>query len=140
MLTHMTLNVISPVAAEMNKAQANFVRHSVDIYKNFIRKFLPSAKIYHHTPEAKENLSNGCILEIASPDCRQGALAFFSPSCGKTEVKVSPKGINTGLNYKVTFDNSGTNFNICGYELLTGGLQISVPSALSSELILFEAI
>ena len=140
MLTHMTLNVIAPVGAELNAVQADFVRHSVDIYKNFIRDFLPEAKIYHHTPEAAHNISEGCILEIASSDCRKGAIGVFSLShSSKAEFRIIPKGINAGTDYKITLDNSGAEFCVSGYELMTNGLLINIPSALSSELILFEA-
>ena len=140
MLTHMSLNVIAPAGAEINTVQAEFVRHSVDVYKNFIRPFLPEAKVFHHTPESAKGADNGCVLEISSPDCKKGAIGVFSFPCGKTDFNVIPKGINAGMNYKVTLDNSGAEFNVSGYELITHGLKINLPSALSSELILFEAI
>lgn len=140
MLTHMTLNVIAPVGAELNTAQAEFVRHSVDVYKSFIRGFLPEAKVFHHTPEAAKNPDGGCVLEIASPDCRKGAIGVFSFPCGKTDFDVIPKGIDTSLNYKITLDNSGASFTVSGYELMTRGLKIKLTSALSSELILLEEV
>ena len=139
MLTHMTLNVIAPAGAQINGVQADFVRHSVGIYKNFIKGFLPEAKIYHHTPEAAHKPEDGCILEIASPDCRKGAIGIFSLSDKKTDFTVVPKGINAGMNYKITLDNSGAEFTVSGYELMTNGVKIKIPSALSSELILFKA-
>lgn len=141
MLTHMTLNVIAPVGAALNEVQADFVCHSVEIYKNFIRGFLPEAKIYHHSPEAAHNAADGCILEIASPDCKKGAIGVFALSCsGRTDFDVVPKGIYAGMNYRVTLDNSGASFTVSGYELMNNGLKIKIPSSLSSELILFEAI
>lgn len=140
MLTHMTLNVIAPVGAELNTAQADFVRHSILIYKNFIRGFLPTAKIYHHTPEPVKDTENGCVLEIASPDCKKGAIGVFSFPCGKTEFDITPKGINAGETYKVILDNSNAEFTVSGYELMNNGLKIKIPSMLASELILFEAI
>lgn len=139
MLTHMTLNVIAPARAQINGVQADFVRHSVDIYKNFIRDFLPESKIYHHTPEAAHKPEDGCILEIASPDCRKGAIGIFTLSDEKTDFTVIPEGINAGMNYKITLDNSGAEFTVSGYELMTNGVKIKIPSALSSELILFES-
>lgn len=139
MLTHMTLNVIAPAGAQINRVQADFVRRSVDIYKNFIRDFLPESKIYHHTPEASHKPEDGCILEIASPDCRKGAIGIFTLSDEKTDFTVIPEGINAGMNYKITLDNRGAEFTVSGYELMTKGIKIKIPSALSSELILFEA-
>jgi alpha-galactosidase len=140
MLTHMTLNVIAPAGAELNTEQADFVRHSVDVYKNFIRGFLPEAKVFHHTPEAAKNPDEGCVIEIASPDCQKGAIGVFSFPCGKTDFNIIPKGINPASNYQITLDNSGASFNISGYELMTRGLKITLPSTLSSELILFKSI
>ena len=139
MLTHMTLNVIAPVGAQLNPVQADFVRHSVDVYKNFIRSFLPEAKIYHHTPESSCRPENGCILEIASPDGRKGAIGVFALSDEKKDFIIIPEGINAGMNYRITLDNSGAAFDVSGYELMTKGLKIAVPSSLSSELLLFEA-
>lgn len=139
MLTHMTLNVIAPVGAQLNQVQADFVRHSVDVYKNFIRSFLPEAKIYHHTPESACRPEKGCILEIASPDGRKGAIGVFALSDEKKDFIIIPEGINAGMNYRITLDNSGAAFDVSGYELMTNGLKITVPSSLSSELILFEA-
>ena len=140
MLTHMSLNVIAPASLPENPVQTDFVRHCTDIYKNFIRPFLPNAKIYHHTPEISASESEFCILEVASPDCKKGAIAAFTlPEAAKSFIKIIPKGINASLNYKITLDNSGAVYNIKGYELLNGGIPVSITSAMSSELILFEA-
>ena len=74
MLTHMSLNVISPAAAQMNTQQLAFVRHSTDVYKNFIRKFLPRSKVYHHTPDTLCAEKCGFIaLEVAAEDKSKGA-------------------------------------------------------------------
>lgn len=141
MLTHISLNVIAPAAASENPIQAEFVRHSVDIYKNFIRTFLPESKIYHHTPESGLLKDDFYILEIASPDCRKGAIAVFTlPDSKKSGLSLVPKGINAGINYKITLDNSGAGYTAKGNELLSNGIPVSIPSSMSSELILFEAI
>lgn len=140
MLTHMSLNVIAPAKTQENPVQAEFVRHSVDIYKKFIRPFLPNAKIYHHTPESGLLKDDFYILEIASPDLKKGAIAVFSlPESTKQRIAVIPKGINAGKNYKITLDNSGAEYFAKGNELLMNGIPISIPSSMSSELILFEA-
>ncbi len=141
MLSHVSINVVSPAAANENPIQTEFVRHSLGIYKNFIRTFLPEAKIYHHTPEISAFESNNYILEIASPDCRKGAAAIFTlPDSKKSDIAVIPKGINAGLNYKITLDNSGTVYFQKGIEILSNGIPVSIPSSMSSELILFEAV
>lgn len=142
MLTHMSLNVISPAAASINPVQMNFVRHSVDIYKNFIRKFLPDSKIYHHTPETAKTLENGySVLEISSSDKQKGAIAVFAMTNAKADkLSVIPKGINADMTYKITLDNSGASFTASGYELVSKDIEAYIPSSLSSELILYETV
>lgn len=141
MLTHISLNVVAPASANENPIQTEFIRRSTGIYKNFIRTFLPEARIYHHTPEISLFDSDFYILEIASPDCRKGAAAVFTlPNCKKSGITVIPKGINAGLNYKITLDNSGAEYVASGSEIMLKGIPASIPSAMSSELILFEAL
>ncbi len=142
MLTHMSLNVVAPATAQINPVQMEFIRHSTDIYKNFIRGFLPNAKTYHHTPETAKALEEGfCALEIASPDCKKCAIAAFTLADSKAEsFTVTPKGISPNFNYKVTLDNSGAVFFASGYDLVSKGICIRIPSSLSSELILIEAV
>lgn len=137
MLTHMTLNVVAPVGAELNSAQTEFIRRSVKLYKDFIRPIMPAAKVYHHTPEAmKERL---CVLEIAAPDSSRGAIGVFALSnAGKEKACIIPQGINAGKQYKITLDNSGASFVLSGYEMMNGGLNTAIPSSLSSELVLYE--
>lgn len=142
MLTHMTLNVIAPAGTEPNPQQMAFVQHCTDIYKNFIRKFLPAAKTYHHTPEADLCLSQGLTaLEIAAPDGSRSALAAFHLTCAGAQPHcIRPRGIRADLTYRVTLDNSGCVYTADGWELLQKGVQISIPASLSSELVLFEEV
>ena len=140
MLTHMTLNVISPYDAEMNSEQAEFVKHSVKIYKEFIRPFIAESKIYHHTPETEKMKKNGfCVLEIASPDKSRGAAAVFTlVNSGETTVRFKAKGADKSKKYTVYLDNEGESFTVSGRELCTKGIEIDVSSSLSSELILYK--
>lgn len=142
MLTHMSLNVISPAAASWNPEVMAFVRHSVELYKGFIRPFLSDAKVYHHTPEIPTTLQEGySVLEIASPDGRKGAIAAFTLSGAQAErYTVIPRGLSVESNYRVTLDNTRTSFIASGYELMTAGIPIRIPASLSSELILYETI
>ncbi len=140
MLTHMSLNVISPAALPESPAQAEFIRHSVEIYKNFIRPFLPESKIYHHTPESGLLKDDFYILEAASHDCKKGAAAIFTlPNTRSSSLNFIPKGINAGTSYKITLDNSGASYAAKGFEILLHGIPVSITASMSSELVLFEA-
>ena len=142
MLSHMTLNVISPVTAPMNEAQLEFVKHSVRVYKDFIRPFLSQAKTYHHTPDVAKTFDDGfSALEIASPDGERGALAAFNLcAANKTVRKIRLKGANASKQYEVTLDNNGENFIISGRELKYEGINVYIPASLSSELVLYKAL
>lgn len=142
MLTHMSLNVISPVTAQMNEKQLSFVKHSVSVYKDFIRPFLPYAKTYHHTPDVAVSFSDGfSALEIATPDGERGALAAFNlGSANETVRKICLKGADASKMYEVIFDNNGEKVTVSGRELKYEGINIYIHSALSSELILYKEI
>lgn len=142
MLSHMSLNVISPVTAQMNEEQLRFVKRSVSVYKDFIRPFLPFAKTYHHTPDVAEIFNDGfSALEIASPDGERGALAAFNLCAGGEGVrKIRLKGADATKNYEVMLDNSGEKFSVSGRELKYEGINIYIPSSLSSELVLYKEI
>lgn len=138
MLTHMSLNVIAPAAAQINNQQMEFVHHSVELYKSFIRPFLSKSKVYHHTPECDKNV---CILELASPEKDRGVVGVFTlNSAGESEIRIKPKGVDASKQYKVTLDNDRCSFTISGRELKMNGINVYVPSSLSSELVLFEEI
>ncbi len=138
MLGHMSLNVIAPPDAEINSEQMDFVCHSVDVYKTFIRPFLSEAKVFHHTPDLKKN--EFAILEIASPDSSKGAIAVFALANIKGEKNIRAKGADASKNYKVTLDNDGVSFIVSGRELKQKGIVINITSPMSSELVLYEEV
>lgn len=142
MLTHMTLNVISPVTAPMNEVQLEFVKHSVSVYKDFIRPFLSTAKTFHHTPDVADTFKEGfTALEIASPDSVRGALAAFNLSTASETVrKIRLKGADASKTYEVILDNNNEKFVLSGRELKYEGINICIPNSLSSELVLYKAI
>lgn len=141
MLGHMSLNVIHPMAAETNPETMAFVKHSVALYKDFIRPFLPTCKIYHHTPEAARALAEGfSCLEIAAADKTRAVLHAALLTSPKNEVHtVYPRGLDRSRTYRVTFDNSGETVTRTGDSLVTEGIRLRLPAALTSELILCEA-
>lgn len=136
MLGHISLNVISPAAAEINTEQMDFVRHSVEIYKSFIRPFLANSKIYHHTPDPKS--SDFSILELAASDKTKGVIAAFVLAGIKGSINIRAKGTDQLKQYKVTLDNDGCSFVVSGRELKQNGITVDIPSSMSSELVLYE--
>lgn len=142
MLGHMSLNVIAPAATEPNREQMEFVQHSVQIYKDFIRPILPNCNIYHHTPETHETKERGYMaMEIALPDKSKGAMTVFrlSGESGKVIV-VCPRGVSCGKKYRITLDNEGENFEMQGSELQMRGIVLNIRMSMSSELLLYEEV
>ena len=138
MLSHMSLNIISPTVVEANKSKIAFVKHCTDVYKSFIRPFLYKSKVYHHTPDCDKGV---CILEIASPEKDKSAIGIFALSDIENDFTVvTPKGIDSGKKYKITLDNSGEAFDIFGYELKNNGLKLQIKGSMYSELVLIEEI
>ena len=142
MLGHISLNVIAPAATIPNPEQMEFVQHSVQLYKDFIRPILPTCNVYHHTPEIKKTLTDGfTVLEIASPNRSRGAMTVFSmPGCKQSGTTVKLRGIDPAARYRVTLDNLRTTFEAEGRELAVNGIGVEIPAAMSSELVLYEAI
>ncbi|MGI6316840.1 MAG: alpha-galactosidase [Christensenellales bacterium] len=142
MLGHMTLNVISPATAEINSEAMDFVKRSVSVYKEFIRKFLPDCRIYHHTPEAYRALEEGyAATEIVSEDRSRAAIHAATLTAPNRQVyNVFPRGLDRSKTYKVTLDNSGEMFTVSGHVLMNDGLRLRIPAALMSELILIEEV
>ena len=141
MLSHMTLNVFGPATAEMNPDVFDFVSRSVNLYKSFIRPFLNEARVYHPTPDCRAARAAGyTALELVSPDQKRAAIGVFTLT-GWTggEIALCVRGLNRGKTYRVTYDNEGASEILTGAALMRG-VKAFVPSALSSELILIEAI
>ena len=142
MFGHISLNVVAPAATYANPQQMGFIQHSVQLYKDFIRPFLPKCKVFHPTVEVKEALKQGyTLLEVAADDCSRGVFGVFTlPEYKCSEIRFPLKGIDVAQKYKVTFDNLGSSFEVTGAELYMNGLCVKVPASMSSELITYEAI
>ena len=142
MFGHMSLNVVACPETFANPKQMEFIQHSVQLYKEFIRPFLPKCKIYHATPNVKEALKQGySLLEITAEDKTRGIFGAFTLSNGgRKEIKATLRGVDTSKTYKVTFDNLGHTCVLSGAELYMNGITVTVPASMSSELITYEAI
>ena len=140
MLTHMSLNVISPTCLEANADAMAFIKKETSLYKKYIRPMLPTSKIYHHTPgrESAENCSF-LLMEVASESKDLSALTAFSlPCAGEINTRIYPKGINPSFNYTVYFDNEESECEMSGKEIYSFGLPLKIGSALGSELIIIK--
>lgn len=113
----------------------------VELYKSFVRPFMASGRIYHHTPEvaSPEPLGWG-TLEMASNERDRGIAGIFQLAApAGSEFKFIPRGLDVSRRYRVTFDNCGANCGVDGWALTQQGIVIRLEGALTSELLIFQA-
>lgn len=142
MFGHVSLNVFGPRTAEMNPQVFEFVRHSMELYKSFIRPYLPEARIYHHTPDNRRVREEGrMVLELAAPDGTRDMIGVFTqPGWAGGPVTVWPRGLMRSRRYAVRYDNDRSEEILTGAQMMAQGLRVFIPSALSSELVTLEAL
>ncbi|MGI6336659.1 MAG: glycoside hydrolase family 36 protein [Eubacteriales bacterium] len=142
MFGHISLNVFGPKDAEMNSQVFEFIRHSTDLYKSFIRPYLPDAKIYHHTPDTLD-IEKNCyvILELAADDNSRDTIGYFTlPGFDGREVTVFPRGVDIDRDYRVYFDNTRRSHTRSGADLSENGIKLHIANGFESELITLEVI
>ncbi len=131
-----------PVGGTPNLRLLDRIKHMVDLYKNFVRPFLPESRIYHHTPTATgRDVAGFGVLELAAPDRSRAVAGVFRLA----DVKTDPvyvlrfKGLDSGRRYRVTSDNQRSTTILNGRELMGTGLPVRLDGPLTSELLLCEA-
>ena len=138
-----SLGQFHPVGTVMNPQQLESVRHTLDIYKEFVRPMARDSRVYHHTPDVGgPEPKDWGVLELASKDGGSGIVAVFrlsGPGSAAPEVVVKLRGADISKRYRVRFDNSGSETELSGYCLVKEGVPVRLEGALTSELLLFTA-
>lgn len=131
---------IGPAVDALVPAHRARVEHMIGLYKDFIRPLLTTSRVFHHTPALDAPEAEGrCVLEYAAPDGERALAAVFRlTSAPSAAYRFRPRGLDRGKRYRVTFDNTGETVVLSGLELQRDGLELYLPSPLSSELLLFE--
>ena len=135
-------NDYNRVGSRMNPTQLDFVKHSLDLYKSFVRPMAGKDVILHHTPQVDGTQPQGvCILERAAEDESRSMIGVFALCmAGERQERIYPRGIDAARRYRVTFDNTGATAEMEGLALQNEGLRVRLDGALQSELILLEAL
>ena len=137
-----TIGFSKPRGAAWNPHQLAGLRHLSDLYKRFARPLMDTGRIYHHTPELPGPDPQGWgVLELASRD-RERALCGLFQLCAPTEPEylLRMRGLDASRRYRVTFDNTGQTAEVDGFVLMKQGLTIRLEGALTSELLVCEAL
>ncbi|MDI7274958.1 MAG: alpha-galactosidase [Anaerolineae bacterium] len=132
----------APLGSPVSPVQFARVRHMVDLYKSFVRPFMSTGRIYHHTPAFDGPEPQGWgVLELASRDrCRAIAGVFQLSAPREPEYLLRLRGLDAGRRYRVTWDNTGQTCEVDGFVLTKQGIAVRLEGALTSELMLFEAV
>jgi alpha-galactosidase len=131
-----------PRGSQPNPLLMERTRHFMDLYKNFVRPFMDTARLYHHTPELSGLDPQGWgVLELASEDRTRGICGLFQLSApAEPEYLLRPRGLDVSRRYEVTFDNSGQTVVVDGLTLTQQGIKVRLEGALTSELLVFRAL
>ncbi len=143
MFGHFTLSGISLAAGQENPAQVARVRHHVGLYKDFIRPFIATCDVYHHTPELTggNDPTGHAVLEYVADDKKRAMVGVFRlVGPAPSEYALRLRGLDAGRTYRMTLDNSGEVTTISGAQLMQTGIVLRLDRALTSELLLLEAI
>ena len=117
-------------------------REYIELAKGFCRPVLENgAAVYHHTPYiGMAQPADFCVLEYAMHDKSRGYCGVFKLDTGEKTYNLRLKGIDLAKTYEVTLKNSGAVLKISGFELANTGINITLESAHTSELILYKII
>ena len=142
LFVHPSLNWFHLKDAAPNAVQQARIRNAVRIYKEFVRPIHPTSRIYHHTPVIKGFEPRGWgVLELAARDRTRAVAGLFRLSDpAEPEYLLRFRGIDPGRRYRVTFDNSAESCEVDGLALTRSGITSRLETALTSELLLVEAL
>ncbi|MFA6291981.1 MAG: alpha-galactosidase, partial [Victivallales bacterium] len=104
-----TFGVSYPSGSEANPILALKLKRWITLYSDFVRRFMATGRIYHHTPEVSGRDPQGWgVLELASEDRSRGICGLFQLSAPtQPEYLLRLRGLDASRKYRVTFDNSG---------------------------------
>jgi alpha-galactosidase len=135
------LSGLWPPDSPPNPAQVARIKHAVDLYKSWVRPWLPECRMYHHTPELPGLEPSGwCVWESVSADRTRALVGLFRlAGPAEEEYPLRLRGLDPGREYRVTFDNSGGTAALSGAALLNEGLRVRLARPMTSELLVVEA-
>jgi alpha-galactosidase len=137
-----TFGFLRPLDMDWNPLLRERIRHTIQLYKEFVRPFMPTGRIYHHTPTLPGPEPQGWgVLELSSRDRDRGICGLFQLAApSRPEYLLRLRGLDVSKRYRVTFDSTAQTCEIDGFTLIKQGLTVHLEGALTSELLLFEAI
>ncbi|MCL2814897.1 MAG: alpha-galactosidase, partial [Oscillospiraceae bacterium] len=126
--------------ADQNSIYFEKSREYIELAKGFCRPVMEDgALVYHHTPYiGMAAPAPFCVLEYGAKDKSRGYCGVFKLDSGAGTYNLRLKGIDPGKSYEVTLKNSGAAAVVNGFELANTGINITLESINTSELILYK--
>jgi alpha-galactosidase len=137
-----TFAFLYPLGSQANPLMMQRMKHWASLYKSFVRPFMNTGRIYHHTPEVSGFDPQGWgVLELASRDQSRAICGLFQLSAPtQPDYLLRMRGLDVARRYRVTWEGAGQTCELDGFTLMKTGLPVRIEGALTSELVLFEAI
>ena len=137
-----TLGFLKPPGEEWNPHVLDRTKRFVALYKDFVRPIMNTGRIFHHTPSVPGPDPHGWgVLELAARDGSRAICGLFQLSAPtQPEYLLRMRGVDVSRKYRVTFGNSGQSCEVEGYVLAREGLVVRLEGALTSELVVVEAV
>jgi alpha-galactosidase len=140
-MAHPTIIGVAHTLAEANPILMEIVRKYIRIYKEFIRPFHRTTKVYHHNPVIPGGDGAGwCAIEYVSKDQKKAIACVFRLVNADDEMySLKFRGLNPNCEYEVQVQPGGEVFASMGYKLCREGMEIRLDTALTSRLFLLTA-
>jgi len=137
-----SMSFFYPRGSTWNPLMLNRLRHWVALYKDFVRPFMSTGLIYHHTPEVNGLDPQGWgVLELASADRTRAICGLFQLSAPmQPEYLLRLRGLDVSRRYRVTWDTAGQSAVMDGVTLMKQGVTVRLEGALTSELLVIEEV
>jgi len=137
-----TFGFLKPMGADWNPLLLARLKHWLALYKDFVRPFQSTGRVYHHTPVVEGPEPKGWgVLELASEDRSRAICGIFqlgNPT--QPEYLLRLRGLDAGRRYRVTWDNGGQTCEVDGFTLMEQGITVRLEGVLTSELLLCQEI
>jgi alpha-galactosidase len=132
---------LHPVGWSQNPLMVERIKHCFDLYKNFVRPFQPTSRIYHHTPTATQRNPHGFgVLEMVAEDKSRAIAGIFNLGrTDETEYLLRFRGLDVGKHYRVTSESTNSTWEADGKDLVYGGVTVRVAQPLTSELLVLSS-
>ena len=126
-----------PTREDVNPIVLDKTREAVGFFKEHVRPMLATSRVFHHTPEVAGDQPEGwCVLEFAAADGAKSIVgAFRLAGQAEAERVVRLRGLPRAGDYSVEFLSTHESVRVSGRELAEGGLRVTLPHPMTSELI-----